>query len=63
MMPARGKGIVAGSSVRDVIELAGLKDVNAKIRSGSKNKLNNAQVAIKALSQLKLRPFSVTAAK
>ena len=25
MMPAPGKGVVAGSSVRDVIELAGIK--------------------------------------
>lgn len=53
IMPAKGKGIVAGSSVRDVLELAGIKDVTAKIRSGSKNKLNNARVAIKALLTLK----------
>jgi small subunit ribosomal protein S5 len=53
IMPAKGKGIVAGSSVRDVLELAGVKDVTAKIRSGSKNKLNNARVAIKALASLK----------
>jgi small subunit ribosomal protein S5 len=53
IMPAHGKGIVAGSSVRDVLELAGIKDVTAKIRSGSKNKLNNARVAIKALLMLK----------
>lgn len=53
MMPAPGKGIVAGSSVRDVIDLAGIKDITAKLRSGSKNKLNNARVAIEALKQLK----------
>jgi small subunit ribosomal protein S5 len=53
IMPAPGKGIVAGSSVRDVIDLAGLKDVTAKLRSGTKNKLNNARVAIEALKQLK----------
>lgn len=52
LMPNRGKGIVAGSSVRDVLNLAGLKDVSAKILSGSKNKLNNARAAMKALSQL-----------
>ncbi len=57
IMPAKGKGIVAGSSVRDVLELAGIKDVTAKLRSGSKNKLNNAKVAIKALGMLKLRPI------
>lgn len=54
IQPARGKGIIAGSSVRDVIELAGLKDINAKLRSPSKNKLNSAQATIKALLSLKM---------
>ena len=53
MMPATGKGIVAGSSVRDVIDLAGIKDITAKLRSGSKNKLNNARAAIVALMMVK----------
>lgn len=53
MMPAKGRGIIAGSAVRDIIMLAGLKDINAKILSGSKNKLNIAQATIKALSTLK----------
>lgn len=53
MRPAKGKGIAAGSSVRDVIELAGLNDVVAKLRSGTKNKLNNARVAIKALESIR----------
>ena len=52
IMPARGRGVVAGSSVRNVIELAGIKDVCAKLLSGSKNKINNARVAIKALEKL-----------
>lgn len=51
--PAPGKGLIAGSSVRTVLELAGVRDVNAKILSRSKNKLNNARAAIKALSALK----------
>ncbi len=50
---AKGKGIVAGSAVRDVVELAGIKDINTKLRSPSKNKLNIARAAIKALSMLK----------
>ncbi len=53
MSPAPGKGIAAGSSVRDVIELAGVKDIVAKLRSGTKNKLNNAQAAVLALSMVK----------
>lgn len=53
MMPNRGKGLVAGSTVRDMLVLAGLKNITAKINSKSKNKLNNARVAYKVLSQLK----------
>jgi len=52
IMPAPGRGILAGSSVRTVFELAGLKDVGAKILSRSKNTTNNALVAIKALKKL-----------
>lgn len=50
--PAPGKGLVAGSAVRDVLEIAGIKDVIGKLRSGTKNKMNNAQAAITALSML-----------
>ncbi len=53
IMPAPGRGLVAGSSVRTVLELAGVKDVTAKIFSRSKNKLNNARAAVAALKQLK----------
>ena len=52
IFPARGRGVVAGSSARAVIELAGIKDVCAKFLSGSKNRLNNAKVAIEALKKL-----------
>ena len=53
IMPAPGRGLVAGSSVRTVLELAGVKDVTAKLFSRSKNKLNNAQATITALQQLR----------
>lgn len=53
IMPAPGRGLVAGSSVRTVLELAGVNDVTAKIFSRSKNKLNNARATIKALKELK----------
>lgn len=52
IMPAKGKGILAGSSVRTVLELAGLKEVSAKLLSRSKNSANNAYAAVKALKQL-----------
>jgi len=52
IMPAPGKGILAGSSVRTVLELAGIKEVSSKLLSRSKNNVNNAHVAIEALRQL-----------
>ena len=51
--PLRDGSIVAGSSARHVIELSGLKGVNAKIHSPSKNKTNIAMATIKALESLK----------
>jgi len=53
IMPNRGKGLVSGSTVRDMLILAGIKNVTAKLHSGTKNKLNNARVAYKALYMLK----------
>jgi small subunit ribosomal protein S5 len=52
MFPAKGRGVVAGSSARAVIELAGIKDVCAKFISGSKNRLNNARATVEALKKL-----------
>lgn len=52
IMPAPGRGILAGSSVRTVLELAGLSSVNAKILSGSKNRANIAKAAVHALGNL-----------
>ena len=56
IMPAPSRGLVAGSAVRNALELAGISDVSAKIMSGSKNKLNMARATIKALEQLRPRP-------
>lgn len=53
IMPAPGRGLVAGSSVRSVLDLAGITNVTTKLLSGTKNKLNNAQATIKALSLLR----------
>lgn len=50
--PSKGRGLVAGSAVRTVLELGGVTDVTAKLHSRSKNPINNARVAIKALSQV-----------
>lgn len=53
LMPAHGGGLRAGSSVRTVLELAGVKQISSKILSRSKNRLNNAQATITALQKLK----------
>ena len=60
--PAAGRGVVAGSAVRNVLDLAGIKDVTAKILSGSKNKLNIARATIDALSKLGKAPVKVVKA-
>lgn len=50
--PAQGRGLVAGASVRTVLELGGVTDVTTKILSRSKNKTNIARAAIVALEKL-----------
>jgi small subunit ribosomal protein S5 len=53
MRPAApGTGVIAGGSIRTVLELAGIKNVLAK-RLGSKTPLNNARAAIHALQVLR----------
>jgi small subunit ribosomal protein S5 len=52
LRPNNGKGLIAGSSARTILALAGLHDVTAKFNSGTKNKLNNARVTMKALATI-----------
>lgn len=52
IMPNKGRGLIAGSSARTILSLAGLNDVTAKFYSGTKNKLNNARATMKALEQI-----------
>ena len=54
IIPAPSRGLVAGSAVRSVLELAGITDVSAKILSGSKNKLNMARATIQALTNIRM---------
>jgi small subunit ribosomal protein S5 len=49
-----GTGVIAGSKVRAVLELAGIKDIIAK-SLGSSNPLNQVRAVFKALSQLRNR--------
>ncbi|NCU44460.1 30S ribosomal protein S5 [Candidatus Falkowbacteria bacterium] len=53
LKPAKqGRGIIAGSVVRIILELAGIHNITSKML-GSHNKINNAKCVIKALSNLK----------
>jgi len=51
--PARkGRGVIAGSVVRVILELAGVKNITSKIL-GTNNKLSNAKCTIEALRSLR----------
>lgn len=53
IMPAKkGNGIIAGSAVRYVLELAGYTDITAK-KHGASNKLNMVQASIEGLKSLR----------
>ncbi len=49
----KGRGLVAGGTVRVVCSLAGIQDISSKILSRTTNKLNNAKATMKALEMLK----------
>ena len=53
VIPSPGRGLVAGSAMRTVLEYAGVTDVIAKIQTRSKNKLTIARATVEALKALK----------
>lgn len=52
----QGRGIIAGGAVRTVCDLAGYKDIAAKVLSRSTNKLNMALATINALEKIDYDP-------
>lgn len=53
LKPARpGTGVIAGGSIRAVVEAAGISDIVSKML-GSSNKVNNIRAVLGALSTLK----------
>jgi len=55
----KGRGLVAGGTVRVICALSGIKNISSKILGRTGNKLNNARATIKALQKLKVQsqPF------
>jgi len=61
LKPAKpGTGVIAGSKVRSVLELGGIKDIIAKIY-GSNSPLNQVQAIVRALTSLKNRQRTLAA--
>ena len=51
----KGRGLVAGGTVRVICSLAGIKDISSKVLGRTGNKLNNARATISALKKLKIK--------
>ncbi len=49
----KGRGLVAGGTVRIICSLVGIEDISSKVISKSRNKLNNAQAVLLAFKKLK----------
>jgi len=49
----KGRGLVAGGTVRVICSLARIEDISSKVLSKSRNKINNAQAVLLAFKKLK----------
>jgi len=49
----KGRGLIAGGTVRVICNLAGIKNISSKVLGRTRNKLNNAKATIEALKKLK----------
>ncbi len=49
---AKGRGVIAGGTIRIICVLGGIENITAKIIGRTNNKLNNARATIKALKNL-----------
>jgi len=50
---AKGRGVIAGGTVRTICNLVGITNISAKILGKTNNKLNNARATLLALEKLK----------
>lgn len=49
----KGRGLVAGGTVRIICSLVGIKNISSKMLGRTSNKINNAKAVISALKKLK----------
>jgi small subunit ribosomal protein S5 len=49
----KGRGLVAGGTVRVICNLAGIKNISSKVIGKTGNKFNNAKATIEAFKNLK----------
>jgi len=55
----KGRGLVAGGTVRIVCALGGIKNISSKILGRTGNKLNNAMATILALKKIKVKVLPI----
>jgi small subunit ribosomal protein S5 len=51
----KGRGLVAGGTVRVICQSAGIKNISSKLLGRTGNKLSNARATINALQKLKMK--------
>lgn len=51
----KGRGLVAGGTVRVICDLVGIKNISSKILGRTGSKINNAKATIEALKQLRVK--------
>lgn len=59
----RGSGVIAGGSIRAVLEMAGIPNVSAKMLGKSGNKMNNIKATFAALQMFKVKAAPVKMAE
>lgn len=59
----KGRGLVAGGTIRVICTLAGIKNISSKIIGRTGSKINNAKATIKALKELKHHAATSTKTK
>ena len=51
----KGKGIIAGGAVRNLLKLANINDATAKVLGKTSNAINNARATMEALEKLNIK--------